>query len=353
MFSDVVAALPTASPGYLPPDSDVVKLNQNESPYDLTAEEWQSLLAALSAQHLTRYPDPGHTLLEESLARLAGLPREMVMAGNGSSEVLDLLIRATCNPGDEVLTVGPTFHLYGRFCALNRAQLVEVEWAPDLGFPRRDVLRAITSRTKLLLLCRPNNPTGHLYPVDEVLATSREFPGLVAVDEAYYEFAGDTLAPFTRSRTNLAVLRSLSKAYGAAGIRVGYLLAPAETVEAVRRIQVPYGMGCLTQAGALFLLSHPEIMERRRDAMLAGRQELASILMGVPGLTVLPSATNFLLVRTASSADALDRYLRSRRIVVRNLKWGDRHLRISVGTADDHQRLLHALMEFPANPDTR
>lgn len=348
MFSDILPALPASRPGYLEPGDKVVKLNQNESPYALAPGEWESMLAGLRAVPLNRYPDPGHSVVENCIAQRTELPPQMVLAGNGANELIELVIRSTCDPGDEVLTVAPTYHLYDRFCVMNRTHLVKVSWGPDFVFPRRELMRAISPRTKLILLCRPNNPTGHLYPVEDILTVAQEFPGLVAVDEAYYDFAGDTLAPFTRAVTNLAVVRTLSKAYGAAGLRFGYLLAPAEIVSAVRSLQMPYGVSGLTQAAALFLLSHPQIMERQRDSILAGRQDLARRLETVPGLIAFASATNFLLVRTACSADALDRYLRSRQIVVRNLKWEDRYLRISVGTDEDHARLVEAIQAFRA-----
>jgi histidinol-phosphate aminotransferase len=346
MFSDALAALPAGRPGYVPPGDDVVKLNQNECPYTFAPDEWECLLAALRAVPLNRYPDPGHCAVESAIAERSGLPPEMTLAGNGANELIELLIRSTCNPGDEVLTVAPTYHLYDRFCAMNGARLVKVPWGPDFEFPRLAVLGALSPRTRLILLCRPNNPSGHLYALEEVRAVAQACGGLVAVDEAYHDFAGDTLTPYLRTTQNMVVVRTLSKAYGAAGLRFGYLLAAAEVVRVVRRLQMPYGLGALTQAAALFLLTHPEIMERQRRQILAGREDLTRRLGGVAGLTLFPSSANFVLVRTASSADALDRHLRSRRIVVRNLRWDDRYLRVSVGTPEDHAHLVDAIEEF-------
>jgi histidinol-phosphate aminotransferase len=348
MASDAVPAMWSSGHGYLPPGEGWVKLNQNESPYALAPEEWEALWVHLRSVPLHRYPDPAHAAVEEAIARLAGLSPSMVLAGNGANELLELLVRSTCEPGDEVLTVAPTYPLYDRFCAVNRVRLVKATWGPEFAFPRRELLAAASPRTRLVLLCRPNNPTGHLYPAREVLAVAQALPCLVAVDEAYGDFAGDTVADRVRSVPNLAVVRTLSKAYGAAGLRFGYLLASPETVRAARALQTPYGLSGFTQAAALFLLSHPEAMRRRREAILAGREDLIRRLGRVPGLTVFPSSTNFVLVRTAGSADALDGHLRARRIAVRNLKWDDRHLRISVGTAEDHARLAEALEEYVA-----
>jgi len=346
MGSDILAALPPSRPGYVPPADNLVKLNQNESPYGLAPDERDALLAALRDVPLHRYPDPGHTEVERAIARRAGVAPDMVVAGNGANELVELLVRATCDPGDEVLTVAPTYHLYDRFCAVNRARLVKARWGGGFAFPREELARSISARTRLVLLCRPNNPTGHLYPADEVLAVARAFPGPVAVDEAYCDFAGDTLTGALRAFPNLVLVRSLSKAYAAAGLRFGYLLAGGPMAEAVRRVQTPYGVGGLTQAAALFLVTHPEIMERHRRAILAERADLARRLDSVRGLTTHPSATNFVLVRTDGSADALDAHLRARGIVVRNLHWEDRYLRVSVGTAADHARLEAALHAF-------
>lgn len=349
IFSDALLRLPPRSvPGFTAPDQTEVKLNQNESPWPLTADESAALAEALRTVPLNRYPDPAHTAVEQAIADGTGLAPQKVLAGNGANELIALLIRAACNVGDEVLTAAPTYHLYDWLCAMSGARLVKVPWGPGFSFPRSALRRALSPRTKLILLCRPNNPTGHLYPHAEVLALADAFDGIVAVDEAYYDFAQDTMAASIRTRSTLAVVRTLSKAYGAAGIRFGYLLGPEPIVDAVRALELPYGMSGLNQEAARFLLGRRDIMERQRAAIVAGRIDLARRLAGIPGLTVFPSSANFLLVQTAGSADAVDRHLRSRRVLVRNLHWADRYLRISVGTPEEHGRLEAALQSFAA-----
>lgn len=347
-FSQSVAGLPALTAGYRPPADGQVKLNQNESPIGLAPEEWAELLPELGAVQLHRYPDPQHAALTEVIARSAGVAADMVLAGNGANSLLELLIRATCDAGDQVLTVAPTYHLYDRFAAMNRAELVKVGWREGFGFPRHALLQAIEPRTRMVLVCRPNNPTGHLFPPQEVLALADSFAGFVVVDEAYYDFCRDTLVSHLGTVTNLVLVRTLSKAYAAAGLRLGYLLASAPIVRAVRTLQLPYAVNAVSEVIAGFLLSRPEMMERRRSAIIADRADLHRRLAELDGLRVFPSSTNFLLVRTPYSVDRLDRYLQARHIFIRNLKWDDRHARISVGTPTDHARLVDSLKGFAA-----
>ena len=346
IYSQALMALPGLSSGYVRPDGTQVKLNQNESPFDLGPEERALLLDELKAVSLNRYPDPRHSALTERIAQTAGVTPDMALAGNGANELLELLIRSTCNAGDQVLTVAPTYHLYDRFAAMNQVELVKVGWGRPFAFPAPELVRATGPRTRMILLCRPNNPTGHLFPPDEVLELADHFAGMVVVDEAYYDFCRDTLAPFVGAVKNLVVVRTLSKAYGAAGLRLGYLLASGSIVRSVGAMQLPYGVNAFSQATAHFLLSRPWMMERQRTAILENREDLARRLGHITGITVFPSAANFLLVRTTFSADALDRCLQARRIFVRNLKWDDHHLRISVGTLGDHARLVEAMSAF-------
>ncbi len=347
-FSQSVTGLPVPTPGYLAPDDGQVKLNQNESPLGLTPEEWAELVQALPAVPLQRYPDPQHAALAEVIARTAGVAAAMVLVGNGANALLELLIRATTDPGDQVLTIAPTYHLYDRLAAMNRAELVKVPWQDGFGLPREALRQAISPCTRLVLVCRPNNPTGHLFPPQEVLALADSFGGLVVVDEAYYDFCRDTLVPHLGTVPNLVVVRILSKAYASAGLRVGYLLAAAPIVASLQTLQLPYAVNALSAAIACWLLSRPEMMERRRSIILAHRADLERRLTELGDLIVFPSSTNFLLVRTPYSVDALDRYLQDRRIFIRNLRWDDRHARISVGTPADHARLVEALRGFAA-----
>ena len=345
-YSEALAGLPPLSAGYLPPAPSQVKLNQNESPFEMRADDRALLGAALRAVALHRYPDPSSAALIEAIAEGAGVPPDMVLPGNGANELIELLIRATCDPGDQVLTAAPTYHLYDRFAAMNRAELVKVPWGEAFALPGQELLRRIGPRARMLLLCRPNNPTGHLVPSGDVLALADRFGGMVVVDEAYYDFCRDTVAPFIAPRPNLVVVRTLSKAYGAAGLRLGYLLGPAAVVRAVRALQLPYGLNAFSQVAAHFLLSRPDLVERQRSAILQYREDLATRVASLPGVTVYPSDANFLLLRTDFSADALDRHLQAARIFVRNLHWDDRHLRVSVGTPADHARLTEAMRAF-------
>ena len=320
-----------------------VLLNANESP-------WPSVMGGTGA--LNRYPDPQPAELVKRLALLYGVAPNEVLVGRGSDEAIDLLERAFCRAGqDAVVISSPTFGMYSVSAGIQDATVIDVPLRADFSLDVDGLLARVTQRVKLVFVCSPNNPTGNLVPLAaiEQLAAALTDRALVVVDEAYLEFAGTPSATSLLVRhDNVVVLRTLSKAHALAAARVGTLLAHADIVALLRRILPAYPLPAPCVDAALAALTPPALTATRvRVAgLLETRGRLAELLGTFAGIReVFPSSANFLLVR-CDDAHGVYRRLLAAGVVVRDVS---HHaaltgcLRITVGSDEDHRRLLTAL----------
>jgi histidinol-phosphate aminotransferase len=315
-----------------------VMLNANELPW-----------SAVPDIPLNRYPDPQPARLLDALACLYDVKPDNILIGRGSDEAIDLLVRAFCHAGrDAVAVCPPTFGMYAVCARVQNAAVVEVPLRDDFSVDVDALLAAITPECKLVFLCSPNNPTGNAIPVAEIerLATSLRERALVVVDEAYIEFSDEPSAVSRLpAHANIAVLRTLSKAYALAGARIGCVVARADVIALLRRIQAPYPLPTPCVDIALSALT-TQAQSRTHEFVALIRRERDRVAQALAARTrVLPSVANFLCVRFADGA-ATYRYLLSQDIVVRNVGGypGLRDcLRISIGTPDENDRLLRAL----------
>ncbi len=304
-----------------------------------------------------RYPDPHQRTLKAQLAARHGLDSAQVLVTNGSDEAIDLLIRAGCRPGtDAILTAPPTYGMYAVTAAAHAVEVRRVPLSlPDFQPDVAALLAATDGFVKLLFLTSPNNPTGNLLDAAKVEALLREFPGVVVIDEAYHEFA-DTPSWATRLAEfpNLAVLQTLSKAWGLAGLRVGALFAAPALVALLGRLKPPYNVSGIGQELAARALADPAGATAAVAHVRRERTRLvAALTMNASVETVLPSDANFLLVRFRVEARALYEALLTRGVVVR-----DRSrepgcagcLRISIGTVAENDLLLASLADYPPRP---
>ena len=299
-----------------------------------------------------RYPEPQPAALVDALATLYGVRREQLLVGRGSDEAIDLLVRAFCRAGrDAILIQPPTFGMYAVCARVQDAGIVEVPLATDFTLDVDAVLAALTPAVKLVFICTPNNPTGQPVPrvVVERLAQALRGRALLVVDEAYVEFSdAGSVADLIDRHDNLAVLRTLSKAWALAGARVGSLLANAEVIALLRRIMAPYPLPLPCVDAALLALSgwgqanargHVAIVREERSRMQAELRRL-------PGVReVLPSQANFLAVRFGDAGAAYQRLLAAG-IVVRDVRRYpnlDDALRITIGTPAENARVLAVL----------
>lgn len=323
-----------------------VMLNANESPYAPFEQD---------ALGLNRYPDPQPAALLAALANDYGVSPSQLFVGRGSDEAIDLLVRAFCRAGeDAVLISPPTFGMYAVAAGVQGARVVAVPLDParDFALDVDAILQTELERpVKLVFVCAPNNPTGGDVPLAQVrdLALALQDRALVVVDEAYVEFAGRASATtLLDAHPNLAVLRTLSKAYGLAGARLGCLIASPEIIGLIRRIMAPYPLPTPCVAAALSAFTDPARATRAAHLAQAKaeRQRLANALQAHPAVQhVWPSAANFLVFRVAD-ARATWQALLDRGVIVRDVS----HylgltgcLRVSVGTPAENDRFLSGL----------
>ena len=324
-----------------------VLLNANESAWAPPGE---------AGRGCNRYPDPQPAALLRALAALYGVREDQLLVGRGSDEAIDLLVRAFCRAGRDAIAIQPpTFGMYAVCARIQDAGIVEVPLAADFTLDADTLLAALTPAVKLVFVCSPNNPTGQPVPRAgiERLAAALADRALLVVDEAYVEFAdGESAAGLIDRYENLAVLRTLSKAWALAGARIGTLLANAEVIGLLRKIIPPYPLPLPCVAAALDALStrgRDEAAEHIR-IVRAERARMAVALAPLPGVReVLPSQANFLAVRFDDAGAAYQRLLAAG-IVVRDVRrypnLGDA-LRITVGTPEENEQVL-AVLSRPA-----
>ena len=304
-----------------------------------------------------RYPEPQPLALVSVLASMYDVRHEQLLVGRGSDEAIDLLIRAFCRAGqDAILIQPPTFGMYSVCARIQNADVIEVPLADDFSLDVDAVLAAVTPAVKLIFVCTPNNPSGQCVPRESIerLLQSLDGKALLIVDEAYIEFAYErSVADLIDRYENLAVLRTLSKAWALAGVRIGCLLANPEVIALLRGIMPPYPLPVPCVAIAMAALSH-EGKEQARAHMATIRSEherMRSHLAALPMVRkLLPSQANFLAVRF-DDAGAVYQKLLDAGVVVRDIrryrKLGDA-LRITIGTPQENDRLLAVLAEMAA-----
>jgi histidinol-phosphate aminotransferase len=330
----------------------MIKLDAMENPYRLPDAVRTKLAAALADVPVNRYPDGGADALKAALAERLALPKGAALVlGNGSDELLQIVTTAVAAPGAAVLAPEPTFEMYRIYAQLARVHYVPVALRADFALDVAAMEEAIArEKPALVWLACPNNPTGNLFAEDDVLRIVRAAPGLVVVDEAYYAFAERSFVPHVLEFPNVVVVRTVSK-IGMAGLRLGYAVGHPAWIAEIDKVRSPYNLNALTQAAAPVLLAEDELLAAQAAAIRAERTRISAAMAALPGVTVFPTQTNFVLIRVPD-ADRWFAALRDAGILVKN-----RHgvhpllancLRITVGTPGENGALLSALESLAA-----
>lgn len=334
-------------PGEQPREGEFIKLNTNENPYPPSPRALEAIRAA-AGETLRLYPDPDCAALRSAIARLHGLEPEQVFVGNGSDEVLALCFQAFFTPGRTVLFPDITYSFYPVYCDLFGLSYQEV---PLDGEFRVNVAELMGSKGGVVL-ANPNAPTGRALPLADIEALAAGNPGVaVVIDEAYVDFGGHSAVGLIQKYPNLAVVRTLSKSYGLAGLRVGYVLGDADLIGAVNAVKNSfnsYTVDRLAQAGALAAIEDRAYFNETVEKVVRTRTRTAERLRAM-GFHVYDSSTNFLFIRhpEAAAKELLDG-LREKGILVR---WWSRPrisncLRVSIGTDDEMERFCQAVEEL-------
>ncbi len=335
-----VASMQGYVPGEQPRESDLVKLNTNENPYPPSPKVVEAI-AREAAGAMQLYPSPDAAGLRAAAASRYGVAPEQVLAGNGSDEILSILLRATIEPGERVALVEPTYSLYRTLCAIAGAEVSAVQCRagelPDPSFGRE---------ARLVFVCTPNAPFGTRVPLATVAAVATASSGVVVADEAYIDFGGESALAILDSHPNLVVTRTFSKSFSLAGLRLGLAMASPGLIAELAKVKDSYNVSRLAAAAGVAALEDYAWMEANVARVCATRDRVRAGLLE-RGWQVPESVTNFLwcLPPAGASGASVYRRLRERRILVR---WFDHPLltegvRVSIGTDAQMDRFLAAI----------
>ena len=315
-----------------------ILLDANENPFP---QHWGGI-------QLNRYPDPNQAELRQVLAEYLHVEPENVVAGVGSDEVLDWVFKVFCQPGqDQVAVAEPTYGMYRVLAQIFGVTIFEVRLDESFDFDADHLLGQLPPEVKVFFLCSPNNPTGNLLDPDQVLQLCRSWQGIVVVDEAYIEFSeSPSLVSELPEHPNLIVVRTLSKAFGRAGVRLGYAVAGAEIISLFLKVKAPYNLGQLAMKSGVEVLRAARSKRVEMQQIRAERVRVAASLARLSSIeTVYPSDANFLLFRCPRSREVCSQLL-GKGIVVRDrssLPGLEGCIRVTIGTMAENDRFLSEL----------
>jgi len=327
----------------------IIKLNSNEN-FFIPKNRLLGFLKEITEEYDPRiYPQEEYKL-KEKLGDYLNVPTDCIVIGNGGDELIERIMRFFLKKGDQTLSVTPTFGFYKHCASLLGAKYLEAPLKKDFALDTERILAMITPKTRLLFLCSPNNPTANQFKIDEIQFLAEEFPGLVLVDEAYAEFAEYSVTPLLDKFENLIVLRTFSKAFGLAGLRLGYAAANSDVATALsKKAQQPYPVNSIALKMGLKLLEKIDIMKKASEQLKVERGTLIKKLNEINGVKAFNSQTNFLLFQTSKPSSEVYQGLLSRSVFVKNLG-RILHLqncfRTTVGLPQMNAKLLKALKEI-------
>lgn len=328
-----------------------VVVSANESPYGVPEPVRDAALAAVAATAFERYPDPLADELRDAIAAWHGVDRSRVVVGNGGDELIFDLLLAFGGEGRTLLDCPPTFSIYALYAQLTRTNVVAVPRDPSDFALDCEAIEAAAAQADIVMITSPNNPTGNVADPAWIERLAQKTRGLVVVDEAYIEFAdeGASCASLLERCDNIAILRTFSKAFGLAGVRTGYLLAPSCVVDGIAAVRQPYSVNAVSQAIARTVVAHRDAYAPTLETIRCERARLAAALAAIDGVDVWPSSANFLLVRLPDAHDAYVALRDDYSILVRDFSRTpllENCLRITVGLPEENDRVIAAVADI-------
>jgi histidinol-phosphate aminotransferase len=317
-------------------DKKFIYLDANESPF---------------ANGINRYPDNKHDELKKVVSGVKNVNVNQVVFGNGTDEILDLIVRVFCNPSeDKIITLPPTYGMYDVIAKTNGVENIEIPLKSDFSIDKNEILKLSSKKTKILFLCSPNNPTGNSFDTNNLTDLIKSFKGIVVVDEAYIDFSSrQSLISLIEDNNNLIITQTMSKAYGMAGIRLGMGFSNEKIINYLNKIKPPYNINVLTERKALEELNKIDEIEKNISIVLNQRNLLVSCLEKLDFVkNIYKSDANFLLVKV-DNADLRYNQLLEKGIVVRNRSnqpLCQNCLRITIGTKNENTSLIKMLNEL-------
>ena len=334
---------------HVPDASNYIKLDAMENPYHWPEDKVDEWLSILADAELNRYPDPQAQGLKQALRKAMAIPDEAdILLGNGSDEIIQMIIMAMNKPGQKVLSVDPGFVMYRMIATLCNMEYVGVPLQNDFSLDMDAILGKIEQyQPAVIFLAYPNNPTGNLFERDDIESILRAANGLVVVDEAYHAFADDSFMKDVGKYENLVVMRTVSK-MGLAGLRLGLLAGATEWLSEFDKVRLPYNINILTQTSASFAIENHAMLDTQTEQIKKDREQLYQSLCDIDELTVYPSQANFILFKTPTGqAKQIMDGLKTEGVLIKNLDpvggMLKDCLRVTVGIPEENQAFLEAL----------
>jgi len=331
-----------------------IKLDANENPFDIPLEIKQRIWERVKKEKFNFYYDPNCTELREALSKYTNTSSTNIFVGSGADEIISDIIFAFAGPGRDVIIPVPAFESYEIYSTISGANVIKVPLLPkneltpwDLDV---DLIKSYFKQDKpqLLFLTYPNNPTGNYFSEDKVLELVNNFNGIVAIDEAYYEFGGKTFADRLSKYPNLVVIRTFSKAFSMASGRVGYALGHEDLINQLYKVKLPYNVSLFSQIACTEILRETEWIEEQRKKVIESRTKLKKELDKISGMYVYQSYTNFFLCDFAKSRDQIYEELLDRGILTKKF-YGfglETTLRFAIGSPEQNEILINAFKEI-------
>lgn len=333
-------------PKYLPA---AVMLSANENPSDVPDQLRQEVARALKKVPFNRYPDPLANQLRATIAQANGLEADWVLLGNGGDELLFNVALAWGGSGRTFLDLPPTFSVYAANAQVTNTTVVSVARRADFSIDEEAVLaRVAQGDIDYVIVASPNNPTGQLASEEFLLKLLAATDALVVVDEAYFEFSHRTIRPYLESHENLLILRTFSKAFSLAGVRLGYVLGHPSVIREFMKVRQPYSVDALSQAVGQAVFENRALFQEGIERIVQQRGRLYEALRAIPGVEVFESDANYLLFRLDNAAAAWE-YLLGEGVLVRDFSSAPllkNCLRVSVGSPEQNEQFLRALRSF-------
>ncbi|ADL08169.1 histidinol-phosphate transaminase [Thermosediminibacter oceani] len=333
-----------------------IKLNSNESPYDLPEDLKMRIWERVKKESFNCYYDPSCDEVRQALAGYLGIEPDKIFVGSGADEIIYDIVLAFAGPGREVIIPVPAFPSYETFSIISGARVINIplllekyatgwKWSLDVLKIKKYFKK---DTPQVMFICYPNNPTGDYFEEEDIIELIDGFNGIVAIDEAYYEFGGRTFINRLSDYPNLVIIRTFSKVFSLAGLRIGYAVANEALIEEFYKVKPPYNVSLFSQIAAVEVLKNMDWVEKVRRKIISARENLKTKLEGIPGITVYPSSANFFLCRFEISRDYVYQKLLEKGILTKKPEGEgvENTLRFSVGTPKQNEVLIRSLKEI-------
>jgi len=324
-------------------------LNANESPYNIFEYIMDDYLNKLKTYQPNLYPDPMATPLRKKLANYTGVNPENIICGNGSDEIITMIFSTFLGQDQVVVSHSPTFDMYSMGTKLAKGNFICVNDDDDLKIQSDKLIEtANANHAKLLFLCAPNNPTGYALPKEEIIKILDNTSCIVVIDEAYGEFSDISCIDLIHKYDNIIILKTLSKAFGLAGLRLGYAISTEETINCIYKVKQPYNLNSMSQLLGELVLDHMPLIQGFIQNVKSERDRLATELLAITEFIVYPSDANFILVKYKKNSSKLNEYLLSHGLFIKcfsGTHYLANYFRITVSTKEINELLLKTIKE--------